>query len=125
MLISRRVSDWLMRPADHAGLIGKLFGKSGAFRVGGAIAYDQFGNDLIVNYDQYGSLGLSNPTNFPDSYSFTTSPRFTGTIPPCRLADRRIPLHSSRDRRHYRHVSGHFARLEDAVFDHSERGLLA
>ena len=36
---------------------------------------------MIVNYDQYGSLGLSNPTNFPDSYSFTTSPRFTGTYP--------------------------------------------
>ena len=45
-------------PADHAGWLGKLFGKNGAFRVGGAIAYDQFGNDLIVNYDQYGSLGL-------------------------------------------------------------------
>jgi hypothetical protein len=68
-------------PADHSGLLGKLFGKSGAFRVGGAIAYDQFGNDLIVNYDQYGSLGLTDPTNFPDSYSFTTSPRFTGTFP--------------------------------------------
>ena len=68
-------------PADHAGLLGKLFGKSGAFRAGGAIAYDQFGNDLIVNYDQFGSLGLSDPTNFPDSYSFTTSPRFTGTFP--------------------------------------------
>jgi hypothetical protein len=36
---------------------------------------------LIVNYDQYGSLGLSDPTNFPDSYSFTTSPRFSGTYP--------------------------------------------
>src|ERR1700685_4141607 len=68
-------------PADHAGLLGKLFGKNAAFRAGGAIAYDQFGNDLIVNYDQFGSLGLSNPTNFPDSYSFTTSPRFTGTYP--------------------------------------------
>jgi hypothetical protein len=68
-------------PTDHTGFLGKLFGKSGAFRVGGAIAYDQFGNDLIVNYDQYGSLGLSDPTNFPDSYSFTTSPRFSGTYP--------------------------------------------
>jgi hypothetical protein len=68
-------------PVDHNGLLGKLFGKTGAFRAGGAIAYDQFGNDLIVNYDQYGSLGLSNPTNFPDSYSFTTSPRFGGTYP--------------------------------------------
>jgi hypothetical protein len=68
-------------PTGQTGLVGALFGKSGALRVGGAIAYDQFGNDLVVNYDQYGSLGLSNPTNFPDSYSFTTSPRFTGTYP--------------------------------------------
>jgi hypothetical protein len=68
-------------PVDHSGLLGKLFGKSGALRAGGAIAYDQFGNDLIVNYDQYGSLGLTDPTNFPDSYSFTTSPRFSGTFP--------------------------------------------
>ena len=68
-------------PVGSGGLLGALFGKSGALRVGGAIAYDQFGNDLVVNFDQYGSLGLSNPTNFPDSYSFTTSPRFTGTYP--------------------------------------------
>lgn len=68
-------------PADHTGLLGKLFGKGGALRFGGAIAYDQFGEDMIVNYDQIGSLGLSEPTNFPDSYSFTTSPRFTGTYP--------------------------------------------
>ncbi len=68
-------------PVDHSGLLGKIFGKTGAFRFGGGIAYDQFGNDLVVNYDQYGSLGLSNPTNFPDSYSFTTSPRFTGAYP--------------------------------------------
>jgi hypothetical protein len=68
-------------PTGHGGIIGKLFGQHGALRVGGGIAYDQFGNDLIVNYDQYGSLGLSDPTNFPDSYSFTTSPRFTGSYP--------------------------------------------
>ncbi len=60
-------------PTDHAGLIGKIFGKNGALRLGGAIAYDQFGNDLVVNFDQYGSLGLSDPTNFPDSYSFSTA----------------------------------------------------
>ncbi len=113
-------------PADRAGLLGKLFGKNGAFRVGGAIAYDQFGNDLIVNYDQYGSLGLSNPTNFPDSYSFTTSPRFTGTYPGAAArAHRRIPLHASRHCRHHRHVPRHLARSQDALLDHLECGLLA
>ena len=68
-------------PADNRGLLGKLLGKSGAIRAGGAIAYDQFGNDLVTQFDQFGSLGLTDPTNFPDSYSFTTSPRFTGTFP--------------------------------------------
>jgi hypothetical protein len=68
-------------PENHNGLLGKVFGKSGALRVGGAILYDQFGNDLIANFDQFGSLGLSDPTNFPDSYSFSTSPRFNGAYP--------------------------------------------
>jgi Carboxypeptidase regulatory-like domain len=68
-------------PSGRGGLIGKIFGKNGAFRVGGAIAYDQFGNDLVTQFDQFGSLGLTDPTNFPDSYSFSTSPRFTGTFP--------------------------------------------
>ena len=68
-------------PNGRDGWIGKLFGKNGAFRIGGALTYDQFGNDLITTFDQFGSLGLTNPTNFPDSYSFTTSPRFNGAFP--------------------------------------------
>ena len=52
-------------PADNSGLLGKMFGKSGAFRVGGAIAYDQFGNDLVTQFDQFGSLGLTDPYELP------------------------------------------------------------
>ncbi len=48
-------------PTHHTGLLGKIFGKNGTFRVGGALAYDQFGEDLIVNYDQFGSLGAFKP----------------------------------------------------------------
>ena len=68
-------------PADHSGLMGKIFGKSGVFRAGAGIAYDRFGSDLITQYDQYGSIGLATQSNFPDSYSFSTSPRFTGSAP--------------------------------------------
>ncbi|HTA45982.1 MAG TPA: TonB-dependent receptor [Bryobacteraceae bacterium] len=68
-------------PNDRGGWLGKIFGKNGAFRMGGSIAYDQFGNDLIVNFDQLGSLGLSEPSYLPDSYSFSTSPRFNGSYP--------------------------------------------
>ena len=36
---------------------------------------------MVSQYDQYGSIGLATATNFPDSYSFSTSPRFTGSAP--------------------------------------------
>jgi hypothetical protein len=68
-------------PADHDGFTGKVFGKSGVFRLGAGMAYDRFGSDLITQYDQYGSIGLATQSNFPDSYSFSTSPRFTGSAP--------------------------------------------
>ena len=68
-------------PTDRGGALGKIFGKSGVFRAGAGMAYDRFGSDLITQYDQYGSIGLATKSNFPDSYSFTTSPRFTGAAP--------------------------------------------
>lgn len=68
-------------PQGRGGLIGKLFGKSGAFRGGAGLVYDRFGSDLVAQYDQYGSIGLATATNFADSYSFSTSPRFTGSAP--------------------------------------------
>ena len=68
-------------PADHQRLLGKVFGKRGVFRAGAGIAYDRFGSDLIAQYDQYGSIGLAYAGNFPDSYDFTTSPRYTGAPP--------------------------------------------
>jgi hypothetical protein len=60
---------------------GKLFGKQGVVRVGAGVAYDRFGSDLVTQYDQFGSLGLANAENFPDSYSFSTSQRYTGSAP--------------------------------------------
>jgi len=68
-------------PGDRDNWIGKLFGKSGVFRAGAGIAYDRFGSDLITQYDQYGSIGLATQSNFPDSYSFSTSPRYAGGAP--------------------------------------------
>jgi hypothetical protein len=68
-------------PVDHQGMLGKLFGKRGAFRAGAGIAYDRFGSDLIAQYDQFGSIGLSYAGNFADSYDFTTSPRYNGAPP--------------------------------------------
>src|SRR5262249_62015433 len=68
-------------PQGHDGIIGKFFGKSGALRAGAGMVYDRFGSDLVAQYDQYGSIGLATATNFEDSFSYSTSPRFTG-VPP-------------------------------------------
>ena len=68
-------------PTGRGGLIGKLFGKSGAFRAGASMVYDRFGSDLITQYDQNGSLGVANKQNFPDSFSFGTSARYAGVAP--------------------------------------------
>src|SRR5205823_2636057 len=78
-------------PQNRSGLIGKLFGKSGAFRAGAGMVYDRFGSDLVAQYDQYGSIGLATATNFADSYSFITSPRFTGSA-----RRNSVPIASSR-----------------------------
>ena len=68
-------------PQNREGFLGALFGKTGAFRAGAGMVYDRFGSDLVAQYDQYGSIGLATATNFADSYSFSTSPRFNG-LPP-------------------------------------------
>jgi hypothetical protein len=68
-------------PANADGLLAKIFGNQGALRIGAAMVYDRFGSDLITQYDQYGSIGMATSGNFPDSYSFTTSPRYTGSAP--------------------------------------------
>ncbi|HLZ41086.1 MAG TPA: TonB-dependent receptor [Candidatus Sulfotelmatobacter sp.] len=65
---------------DHA-MLGKIFGKQGALRLGAAMVYDRFGSDLITQYDQYGSIGMATSGNFPTSYSFSTSPRYSGSAP--------------------------------------------
>ena len=66
-------------PSDKGGILGKIFGKNGAFRVGAAIVYDHFGSALITQFDQFGSQGLSTNLNNLTSYDFTTSPRYDGT----------------------------------------------
>jgi len=69
-------------PQGRNGILGKIFGKSAALRAGAGMVYDRFGSDMVAQYDQYGSIGLATATNFPDSYSFSTSPRFNGSAPP-------------------------------------------
>ncbi len=83
-------------PSKTEGLLGKIFGRQGAFRVGAAMVYDRFGSDLITQYDQYGSIGMATSGNFPTSYSFTTSPRYTGAAPVLTPPANRKPSRSLR-----------------------------
>jgi hypothetical protein len=68
-------------PKDRGGLLQKIFGNGGVFRAGGAMLYDRFGSELITQFDQFGSFGLATTLNNPVSYTFTTSPRYNGTVP--------------------------------------------
>src|SRR5262249_43085619 len=77
-------------PSDRGGLIGKIFGKEGVFRAGAGIAYDRFGSDLMVQYDQFGAIGLATAGNPPDSYVSQTSPRYNGPAPPLPLPQKKI-----------------------------------
>lgn len=56
-------------------LIKTIFGSGGVIRGGGAMVYDRFGSDLIVNFDQLGSVGLASRSGFPLSYNMTNAPR--------------------------------------------------
>jgi Carboxypeptidase regulatory-like domain len=68
-------------PRDRGGLVQKIFGNGGVFRAGGALLYDRFGSELITEFDQFGSFGTSTTLNNPVSYTYSTSPRYNGTVP--------------------------------------------
>ncbi len=65
-------------PKAHDGLVQKIFGTNGVLRMGGAVLYDRYGSELITQFDQFGSFGLSTTLNNPVSYNFSDSPRYTG-----------------------------------------------
>ncbi len=45
-------------PQSDAGLGSKILGKGGVFRAGASIAYDRFGSDMVVQYDNQNPFGL-------------------------------------------------------------------
>ncbi len=68
-------------PKGHTGLIQKIFGSGGVLRAGGAVLYDRYGSELITQFDQFGSFGLSTTLNNPVSYNYTDAPRYNGGLP--------------------------------------------
>ncbi|MDX2180062.1 MAG: TonB-dependent receptor [Bryobacteraceae bacterium] len=68
-------------PTNTEGFFSKLFGKGSVIRAGGAMIYDRFGSDMVINVDSLGSVGLSTPNPFPASYNMQTAPRYNGSTP--------------------------------------------
>ena len=87
---------------------------------------DRFGSELITQFDQFGSFGLSTTLGNPISYNYTTSPRYTGvgTRSGAR-AGWRLPLYAAGYRSHRGRVSGDFPGLEISVFDRPQCVVLA
>ncbi len=67
-------------PQTDAGLGAKILGKGGVFRAGASIAYDRFGSDMVVQYDNQNPFGLTE-NDVLGSFTFATSPRYNGTLP--------------------------------------------
>ena len=68
-------------PNRSDGILGKLLGKGGVIRGGGALMYDRFGSDLVTQFDTAASFGLSDIKNLGPSVNFTTGPRYLGALP--------------------------------------------
>jgi hypothetical protein len=67
-------------PQDSSSLASKILGKGGVFRMGGTVAYDRFGSDMVVQFDDANSFGLTE-NDILGSFNFTTAPRYNGTFP--------------------------------------------
>ena len=67
-------------PQSDTSLAGKIFGKGGVFRAGATIAYDHFGSDMVVQYDNQNPFGLTE-NDVLGSFTFANSPRYNGTLP--------------------------------------------
>jgi hypothetical protein len=72
------------------GFLTKLLGEGGVIRVGGGKVYDRYGSDLVTKFDSNASFGLSDIDRLGPSWNFSTSPRFTGTLP----AMPPLPIHT-------------------------------
>jgi hypothetical protein len=62
-------------------MLGKLFGKGSVIRIGGAMVYDRYGNDLVVEFDRTGSPGLATQVTQPRNTNFTDSARLGAALP--------------------------------------------
>lgn len=69
------------------GFLKRLTGDGGVIRAGAGLVYDRFGSDLVTQFDNAASFGLSEVVRTP-SVNFTTGPRYLGTLPEIAAASR-------------------------------------
>jgi hypothetical protein len=58
----------------------KILGRNGVIRGGATVAYDRFGSDMIVQFDNQNSFGLTE-NDILGSFNFTTANRYTSGLP--------------------------------------------
>ena len=68
-------------PGDGDGLLAKLLGSGGVIRAGAGIVFDRFGSDLVTQFDNAASFGLTEVKNLGPSVNFATGPRYNGVLP--------------------------------------------
>ncbi len=67
---------------ENGSFLGKLFGRGSVLRAGGAVLYDRYGNDMVVNFDRSGSPGLATSVTQPRNTDFSDSVRYAGSALP-------------------------------------------
>ena len=61
-----------------------------------AACLDRFGSDLVTQFDNAASFGLTDISNLGPSVNFTTGPRYLGTLPTIpAAAAARLPIHAA------------------------------
>ena len=67
-------------PQRRDGLAAKILGNGGVFRGGATVAYDRFGSDMVVQFDNLSSFGLTE-NDILGSFTYSTSSRYNGALP--------------------------------------------
>lgn len=68
-------------PQNPEGIVKKIFGNNGVFRVGGGLFFDRYGNFLVTQTDQQGTFGVQASRSDPTTYNFSTAYRYDGGFP--------------------------------------------
>ena len=102
-------------PQGDSALRAKILGKGGVFRGGASVAYDRFGSDMIVQFDNQNSFGLTE-NDILGSFNFTTAPRYNGTLPALPSASpHTFPFHAAQRGFGRLHIFGHSVGSEDPL----------